>query len=141
MQIAHPGKAQSPYHSFIAGLIGGYTVWGRYSSVNYQIVLYLTSRVIAALTTQGVQTIIQRLHPKHPHTPLPGSNSPSSIMIETRYYSTIATWLTFENAYPWLAASVWGAIMVLFETYPESLQHSLKKSMEDIYKSQKNEII
>lgn len=49
LALAPPGHAQHVYHSFVAGAIGGYFVWGRYSSVNYQIVLYLASRVMVGL--------------------------------------------------------------------------------------------
>lgn len=44
-----PGHAEHLYHAFVAGAIGGFFIWGRYSSVNYQIVMYLTSRVLVGL--------------------------------------------------------------------------------------------
>ncbi len=44
-----PGHAEHAHHAWIAGAVGGYFVWGRYSSVNYQVVLYLTSRVLVGL--------------------------------------------------------------------------------------------
>lgn len=44
-----PGFPEEDYHAFIAGAVGGYVVWGRYSSINYQILLYLSSRVLVAL--------------------------------------------------------------------------------------------
>jgi len=45
---APPGYPERSYHALVAGAVGGYFVWGRYSSVNYQIVLYLASRVALA---------------------------------------------------------------------------------------------
>jgi len=44
-----PGHPERSHHALLAGAVGGYLVWGRYSSVNYQIVLYVTSRVLASL--------------------------------------------------------------------------------------------
>lgn len=43
---APAGHPEHAYHAFVAGAVGGYVVWGRHSSVNYQIVLYLASRVL-----------------------------------------------------------------------------------------------
>ena len=43
------GLPERPYHALVAGAIGGYVIWGRYSGVNYQIVLYLASRVLVGL--------------------------------------------------------------------------------------------
>lgn len=43
-------------YALVAGAIGGYVVWGRYSGVNYQIVLYLTSRVLVGLGKHLLQT-------------------------------------------------------------------------------------
>jgi len=42
------GKEKS-HHAFFAGLVGGYFVFGNYSNINYQIVLYLFSRIIIGL--------------------------------------------------------------------------------------------
>lgn len=50
--LSLPGHPERPHHALVAGMVGGYMVWGRYSSVNYQIVLYLTSRVLVALWKQ-----------------------------------------------------------------------------------------
>ena len=44
-----PGHPERSHHALIAGAVGGYLVWGRYSSVNYQIVLYLASRVLVGM--------------------------------------------------------------------------------------------
>lgn len=38
------------------------------------------------------------------------------------------------NTYPWFAATIWGIVMFLFEEDPETLQPSLKMSMEEIYR-------
>ena len=44
-----PGHPERSHHALLAGAVGGYLVWGRYSAVNNQIVLYVTSRVLASL--------------------------------------------------------------------------------------------
>ena len=46
---APPGHPERIHHAFIAGGVGGYFVWGRYNSLNQQILLYLTSRVLVGL--------------------------------------------------------------------------------------------
>ncbi|KAK7480426.1 hypothetical protein BaRGS_00028345 [Batillaria attramentaria] len=43
------------YHSFLAALIGGYLVFGKYNKVNEQINLYLLSRILYALVKLAVK--------------------------------------------------------------------------------------
>jgi len=103
-----PGYAQNTQHAAIAGAIGGYMVWGNYSSINYQIVLYLTSRILTGLVSLAREKEIPPFHWKVLH---------------------------FRNVYPIQAAVVWGTVMALFETYPHVLHPSLKKSMDEVYRS------
>jgi peroxisomal membrane protein 4 len=49
LDVAPPGLPEQAHHALIAGAVGGYFIWGRYSAVNYQIVLYLASRVMVAM--------------------------------------------------------------------------------------------
>lgn len=49
MATAPAGHPERSHHALFAGAIGGYLIWGRYSSVNYQVVLYLASRVLVGL--------------------------------------------------------------------------------------------
>jgi hypothetical protein len=102
-----PGLPAQSYHAFLAGAIGGYAVWGRYSSVNYQLLLYLASRVVVGCiklaSEKGLPPFCWRA-------------------------------LAFKNSYPWLSAGIWGTVMVLFEEYPESLHPSLRRSMDEIYR-------
>ena len=95
------GRPERPYHSFVAGAIGGYFVWGRYSSLNYQILLYLSSRVLVAAGKHMYRATGQQPHPE-----------------------------LFRR----LSAIIWGAVMILFEKYPELLHPSLKSSMDEIYR-------
>lgn len=102
-----PGLPERPQHAAIAGAVGGYLIWGKYNSINYQVLLYLTSRVIVGLASLGRERGV---------TPF--------------------SWdmMTFQNIYPIKAAAVWGAVMVMFETYPHVLHPSLRSSMNDIYR-------
>ena len=50
--IGHP---QRNFHALLSGAVGGYFVWGSYSSVNHQIILYLLSRVLVALSKRALE--------------------------------------------------------------------------------------
>ena len=58
-----PGLPEHPIHSFVAGAVGGYLVWGRYSSVNYQILLYLSSRVALGVWKRSQLRLPQVVEP------------------------------------------------------------------------------
>jgi peroxisomal membrane protein 4 len=102
-----PGLPEHPYHAFLAGTIGGYCIWGKYSSVNYQLVLYLTSRIIVGC----IKLAREKGYPPF-------------------------SWkrLTFNKLYPYGAALIWGTVMMLFEEYPNVLHPSLRRSMDEIYR-------
>ncbi|KAL3919732.1 MAG: hypothetical protein SGILL_003605, partial [Bacillariaceae sp.] len=106
------GHPERPYHSLIAGACGGYMVWGRYSSVNHQIVLYLTSRVLVGLAKRAWEHVHEK----------------------TQHHSTTSSILQHPKTYPVSAAVVWGLVMVLFEESPHVLQKSLKASMDEVYR-------
>ncbi len=101
------GLPQHPYHAFLAGAIGGYIIWGRYSNVNYQLILYLTSRVLVGCIKLAREKGIRPFSWKK---------------------------LDFTNSYPYGAAVIWGTVMMLFEEYPEVLHPSLRRSMDEIYR-------
>jgi peroxisomal membrane protein 4 len=98
---ARPGH---PMQAAIAGGLVAHFVWGRYSTINYQILLYVLSRVVISvgrlLSAKGVPPF---------------------------------SWFTFEDAYPTLSVAVWAAVMVLFEFEPNLLQGSMRRSMEMLY--------
>eukprot|EP00179_Madagascaria_erythrocladioides_P018200 CAMPEP_0198331868 /NCGR_PEP_ID=MMETSP1450-20131203/17889_1 /TAXON_ID=753684 ORGANISM="Madagascaria erythrocladiodes, Strain CCMP3234" /NCGR_SAMPLE_ID=MMETSP1450 /ASSEMBLY_ACC=CAM_ASM_001115 /LENGTH=211 /DNA_ID=CAMNT_0044036285 /DNA_START=63 /DNA_END=695 /DNA_ORIENTATION=+ len=54
LRAAHGGKERS-VDAAVAGAVGGWYVFGEYSSVNNQINLYLLSRVLTGLAQLGVQ--------------------------------------------------------------------------------------
>lgn len=107
-----------PYDSFIAGLLGGYIVFGqrskrsgRISSVNQQIVIYVFARVALALARLAVK----------PGYGLPGVSEPSRSAAISHY------------AWPVFASVSWAAVMHLFRWHPAELQPSLRSSMTYIY--------
>jgi len=99
-----PGVPVGQLDSFLAAAFVGHWVWGRYSSVNYQIVLYLFGRVVVALCKVAAEKGIQP-----------------------------AASLDFETVYPWLASGIWGLVLWLYEYYPHTLQASLFGSMDFLY--------
>ncbi|KAF9204663.1 hypothetical protein BGZ49_005012 [Haplosporangium sp. Z 27] len=54
LQRRFHGK-EKPAHSFLAGLVGGYIVFGENNNVNQQIVLYLFSRIMVGLAKLPVK--------------------------------------------------------------------------------------
>lgn len=117
---AGEGK-EGPYDSLVAGLLGGYLVFGgrspssgRISSVNQQIVVYVFARVVLALARLAVK----------PGSPvaLPVVSTDPRLASAVSYY-----------AWPVFASASWGMVMWLFRHHPEDLQPSLRSSMSYIY--------
>jgi len=103
-------------HSFLAGLFAGYFVWGNYSNINYQIVLYLTSRISVALA----KLIFLKFFSSNNNN----NNNNNNNRIDDNVSS---------QTYPIFAAIVWGLVMWLFRWERETLQPSLQSSMEYLY--------
>lgn len=95
----------APWQPLVAGGLGGYLVWGRYSGVNYQVTLYVLSRVVISLL---------RLCAKRGLEPFRRVN--------------------FQRMYPYGTAAVWASVMYLWECHPELVQPSMRKSMDFIYR-------
>jgi len=120
------GKEMGAHH-FLAGLFGGHWVFGQSSnSVNQQIVIYIFARVMLALAKLAVQP--------------PGDNS----LVGSHYgghggrgiFKLTPEQVAFLQKYSWpaFASLSWASVMWLFESYPETLQNSLRSSMYYIYK-------
>lgn len=109
------------YDTFLAGLIGGYAVFGRgsQSSVNQQIVIYVFARVVLALAKLTVQQPGDR-----------GYGMGRVMVMPEGWKKGVA-----RNAWPVFAGLSWGAVMWLFRWYPETLQPSLRSSMKYMYVS------
>ncbi|KAF8455645.1 peroxisomal membrane protein [Terfezia claveryi] len=112
-------KTEPKYHSLLAGLLGGYLIFGRSinnptaHAVNQQIVLYVFARVVMALAKLAVAP------------PSAGGNQLLS--------STVAGKDVGQVAWPVFASLSWGAVMYLFRWHPETIQPSLRSSMKYLY--------
>lgn len=104
------GGKERGWHTFGAGLIGGYAVFGRgiQSSVNQQIVIYVFARVVLGLAKLAVQRKAE--------------GGPGVMGWEMRERVR-------GNAWPVFAGVSWAGVMWLFRWYPEVLQPSLRSSM------------
>lgn len=112
--LHHPkaGCPEKPFHALIAGAVGGYCVWGNYSSINNQILLYISSRVLVGLFKLCTEKNTKR-----------DGNVIQESITHNRY-----------DLYPYVSAIVWATVMYLFEEVPHVLQPSLRASMEEIYR-------
>lgn len=97
--------------SFIAGLLGGYVVFGRgtQSSVNQQIVIYVFARVALALAKLSVG----------------GLKGERGEVVRGPVATRIA-----DAGWPLFASVSWALVMWLFRWRPESIQPSLRSSMK-----------
>lgn len=92
-------------HSFVAGAIGGFIVFRDETTVNSQIVLYLTSRVMVGLVKLGWKSV--------------------ECGEKTALVSAIG--------FPAQAVLAWGAVMWLWEHSKDTLPGSLQSSMDYLY--------
>ncbi|KAI9489227.1 peroxisomal membrane protein 4 [Zychaea mexicana] len=105
------GNKQADIHTFVAGLLGGYFVFGENNAINQQwtkrkrdwpkIVLYIFARVAIALVKVPVKRQV--------------IDAP-------------------QHTYPVFAAVSWGLVMYLFHRDEDTLQPSLRASMQYIYR-------
>ncbi|EUC50983.1 hypothetical protein COCMIDRAFT_31872 [Bipolaris oryzae ATCC 44560] len=121
-----PNGKERQYDSFLAGLLGGYTVFGRtiHNSVSQQIVIYVAARVCLALAKLAVQ-------PRELGTGAGGK------------HGGVKGWELFgngemrralvRNGWPAFASLSWAMVMYIFRWHPESVQSSLRSSMSYIY--------
>ncbi|KAF2481428.1 putative peroxisomal membrane protein [Neohortaea acidophila] len=125
------GGKEDSFHSLLAGLHGGYWVFGHgrgaTSSVNQQICVYVFARVMLAFAKLAVLP--------------PGDNS----LVGGAYGGRGGKGLLNLNqeqrelvqkySWPAFASISWACVMWLFRYYPETLQPSLRSSMTYIYTS------
>lgn len=94
---------EAPNHSFVAGLIGGWYMFGERTPVNEQIVLYCIGRCIASLL---------------PRAEVPPNYPPNKV-------------IPIDNtAHQILAAITWGSVMWLFTNRRQNLNGGLVNSMD-----------
>lgn len=109
-----PGK-EGICDTFVAGLVGGYLVFGRrsangrVSSISKQIVIFVFARVCLSLA----QVLIK----------------PAVGIISSQELSARIS----HDAWPLFAALSWGSVMWLFRWHPETIQTGLRSSMNYIY--------
>jgi hypothetical protein len=111
---------------FLAGLLGGYVVFGRsiHSSVSQQIVIYVFARVAMALARLAVQPRISLAEGAYA-----GHHSGWGLMDrwpEAREVVRRYGWAAF-------ASFSWAFVMWLFKWHPEVVQPSLRSSMNYMY--------
>jgi len=116
------GGKERQFDTFLAGLTGGYFVFGRsiHSSVSQQIVIYVAARVCLA-----VAKLIVR--PKAG----PGVSAAESgwgLVTDPKIKDLLE-----RNAWPAFASLSWACVMYIFRWHPESIQPSLRSSMTYIY--------
>ncbi|KAJ7456661.1 peroxisomal membrane protein 4 [Mycena latifolia] len=113
-QKANGGKPRSS-DTFLAGLLGGYFVFGERSAVNEQIVLYVVSRVVSSF--------------------IPRAGSPYSSSAPPAAGSAIVKPMPPDSRYfTFFAALSWGAVMWLFEHRGETIQPGMFNSMTYLYR-------
>lgn len=118
LALKHLAGKEGPYDSFLAGMVGGYIVFGqrsprtgKVSSVNQQIVIYIFTRVCLAMARLAIK---------------PGRGLP--VVSAEPLHSRIS-----HYAWPAFASLSWATVMLLFRHHPEDLQPSLRSSMTYIY--------
>lgn len=121
-----PTGKERHYDALLAGLLGGYTVFGRtiHNSVSQQIVIYVFARVCLALAKLAVQ-------PKHvagaggAHAGGAGGGGGGwELLGNDKLRHRVV-----KNGWPVFASVSWAAVMYLFRWHPETVQSSLRSSM------------
>jgi hypothetical protein len=124
-----PNGKERQYDSFLAGLLGGYTVFGRtiHNSVSQQIVIYVAARVCLALAKLAVQPrqqlangVVGAKHHHHHHS----GGSGWELFGNGELRKTLE-----RNGWPAFASLSWAMVMYIFRWHPESVQSSLRSSM------------
>ncbi|KAF2088057.1 peroxisomal membrane protein 4 [Saccharata proteae CBS 121410] len=124
--LRHTASAQKerPYDSMISGLLGGYFVFGRrQSSVNQQIVIYVFARVVLAMAKLVVQPSGAPGHGK-----MPDGGDGWGLVSDPVLSKKIK-----DNAWPVFASMSWALVMYVWRWHPETVQPSLRSSMNYIY--------
>lgn len=113
-----PTGKERHYDSFLAGLLGGYAVFGRtiHNSVSQQIVIYVFARVCLALAKLAVQ-------PRHV-AGAPGGGGGWELFGDGEMRRSLV-----RNGWPAFASLSWAMVMYLFRWHPDSVQSSLRSSM------------
>lgn len=49
VQSIQPGRPEHNFHALVAGAVGGCFVWGSWSTISHQVLMYISIRVLAGL--------------------------------------------------------------------------------------------
>nr|AOR51711.1 peroxisomal membrane protein 4 [Phaffia rhodozyma] len=108
------GGKERNLDTFLSGLMGGYVVFGERNAVNEQIVLYVSSRVLASFLPRIYQA------PSHP--------------IDTAAPTTIQPIPPAPLPFSLFASVAWGLVMYIFRHNGETLQAGMVNSMTYLYR-------
>ncbi|KAF5849669.1 hypothetical protein GGP41_005129 [Bipolaris sorokiniana] len=113
-----PNGKERQYDSFFAGLLGGYTVFGRtiHNSVSQQIVIYVAARVCLALAKLAVQ----------PREVGSGGGKHAGVKGWELFGNGEMRRALVRNGWPAFASLSWAMVMYIFRWHPESVQSSLR---------------
>jgi hypothetical protein len=119
-----PTGKERHYDSFLAGLLGGYTVFGRtiHNSVSQQIVIYVFARVCLALAKLAVQQ-------RHVGGGGAGVGAKGAGGGFELFGNGELRRAMVKNGWPAFASLSWAMVMYIFRWHPESVQSSLRSSM------------
>jgi hypothetical protein len=119
-----PTGKERHYDSFLAGLLGGYTVFGRtiHNSVSQQIVIYVAARVCLALAKLAVQQ--RHVGGGGRHGGASGGGGGWELFGNGEMRRAMV-----RNGWPAFASLSWAMVMYIFRWHPESVQSSLRSSM------------
>jgi hypothetical protein len=119
-----PTGKERHYDSFLAGLLGGYTVFGRtiHNSVSQQIVIYVAARVCLALAKLAVQQ--RHVGGGGAGVGVQGAGGGFELFGNGELRRSLV-----KNGWPAFASLSWAMVMYIFRWHPESVQSSLRSSM------------
>jgi len=128
-KLSEDGKTVRPFDPFVAGLLGGYVVFGRSrSSVSQQIVTYVFARVALGFAKLAFKAKAGSPG-SSPNLGSSGSQRGGWEIVKDPNVREIIT----NNAWPVFASVSWALVMWLFRWHPDVLQPSLRSSMSYIY--------
>jgi len=130
LRHASPTGKERHYDSFLAGLLGGYTVFGRtiHNSVSQQIVIYVAARVLLALAKLAVQP--RQVGGGASGQGVQGGGGGWELFGNGEMRRTMA-----KNGWPVFASLSWAMVMYIFRWHPEAVQSSLRSSMSYMWVS------
>jgi hypothetical protein len=133
LRYTSPTGKERHYDAFLAGLLGGYTVFGRtiHNSVSQQIVIYVAARVCLALAKLAVQP--RHVGGGHSGVDVKGAGGGFELFGNGDLRRAMV-----RNGWPAFASLSWAMVMYIFRWHPESVQSSLRSSMSYMWVSRRH---